>query len=254
MKDFVSVSGSIAVEFQNGVMRVVLSRPEKKNALNREMYAALADALDHAAENAGVRTVLLAAEGDAFCAGNDIADFIQEPTFDASSPVARFLYALARAAKPMVAAVNGHAVGIGTTMLLHCDLVYAASTATFRLPFVSLGLCPEAASSALLPRLAGRQRAAELLLLGEPFSAEQACEYGLVNAAVAPEELAALAGSKAEQLAAQPPEAVRVSRELLRRPIQEMVEDAIEAEGKAFAGRLQSPETLEALMRFMNRG
>ncbi len=247
-------SDKVTVEVRDRIMRLTLNRAKKKNALSRDMYAALAGALEQAAEDTEVRVVLLAGEGDAFCAGNDVADFLQEPSFDESSPVVRFLRVLARSAKPLVAAVNGHAVGIGVTMLLHCDLAYASSTARFRLPFVNLGLCPEAASSLLLPHLIGRRRAAELLLLGEEFSAEQACQFGIVNAVLPPENLLEVTLSNAEKLAAQPPEAVRVSRELLRRPLQQAIDEAIEEEGRAFAGRLQSPETLEALLRFMNRG
>jgi enoyl-CoA hydratase/carnithine racemase len=207
----------IAVAREGAVQRIQLNRPEKKNAITIEMYAALADAIATAEADRSVRLMLLHGAGDAFCAGNDLQDFLVNPPHDEASPGFRFLRVISHATKPLVAAVHGAAVGIGTTMLLHCDLVYAAESALFHLPFVNLGLCPASASTVLLPALAGYPRAAELLMLGEPFGAAKARDVGLVTDVVSEAELLAVATAVAEKLADKPPGALKITKQLLRR-------------------------------------
>ncbi len=247
------MSEHVLVESRDAVLRVRLNRPEKKNALTVEMYAAMADALQSAADDPAVRAVLLSAEGDAFTSGNDLADFLQRPPTDESSPVLRFLNALIGSPKPVVAAVQGLAVGVGTTLLLHCDLVYASRSARFHLPFVSLGLVPEAGSSLLLPQRVGQARAAELLLLGEPFDAEEGKAMGLVSAVYPDEELAARVEERVRRLAAQPPAAVRITRALMRRADRDALPEHMREESAQFLERLRSPEAREAMQAFMER-
>ncbi|HEV2146894.1 MAG TPA: enoyl-CoA hydratase [Longimicrobiaceae bacterium] len=247
------MSEHVLVETRGPVLHLRLNRPEKKNALTVEMYAAMADALAAAEDDPAVRAVLLSAEGDAFTGGNDLADFLQRPPTDDSSPVLRFLHALIGASKPLVAAVNGLAVGIGTTLLLHCDLVYAGRSARFHLPFVSLGLVPEAGSSLLVPQRVGQARAAELLLLGEPFDAERALEMGIVSAVFPDADLAEKAEERALRLAAQPPAAVRATRALLRRADRAALQDQMREESALFLERLRSPEAREAMQAFLER-
>lgn len=243
----------IATDCSDGVLTVRIDRPEKKNALTAAMYAALADALCEADENPAVRVVLLTGSGGSFTSGNDLADFVQSPPSGEESPVFRFLTAISRARKPLVAAVEGVAVGVGVTMLLHCDLVCAAADTLFQMPFVSLGLCPEAGSTLLLPRMAGHQRAAELLLLGEPFSAERAREVGIVNVVCSGEKLAETALAKARRLAAQPPAAIRLAKSLLKREYAAALTETIAEEGRCFAGMLRSPEAAEAFRAFLEK-
>lgn len=230
-----------------------LHRPEKKNALTADMYAALAAAIAAAEAEPAVRVLLITGGEDCFTAGNDLGDFVAHPPDGFDSPVFRFLSALAGAAKPLVAAVCGVAVGIGTTLLLHCDLVYAAEDARFRLPFVNLGLCPEAASSLLLPRLAGHVRAAEWLLLGEPFDAHAARAAGLVNEVLPRGEVLPRALAQARRLAAQPPAAVRLTRSLLKAAGHEELTRTLRTEALAFVERLGSPEAAEALAAFAQK-
>lgn len=240
---------------ENNVLAITLNRPEKKNALTIAMYSALADALSQAQSDPEVRAVLLSGR-ECFTSGNDISDFLNNPRTNEDSenqPVLRFLTTLASFEKPIVAAVNGPAVGIGTTLLLHCDLVYAASDTMFQLPFVNLGLCPEAASSLLLPQLVGYRHAAELLLLGEPFAAQQALDIGLLTAICDAAELHDLARTKAQALAAKPAAALRLSKALLKQDQAEAVKTRIMHEAGHFRERLQSPETKEALQAFMER-
>ena len=243
----------VLTALNGGVLRVTIDRPEKKNALTVAMYAALAEAFRQAEADAGVRAVLLHGAGGAFTAGNDLGDFVANPPTDESSPVFEFLAAISTASKPVVAAVHGPAIGIGTTLLLHCDLVYAAPEARLQLPFVTLGLCPEAGSSVLLPLAVGPQRAAELLLLGEPFSGADAHAWGLANELVPEGELLARATERAEALAARPPASVRLTKDFLRRPHAEAVRAAIRAEAEAFLERLQSPEAAEAFAAFFEK-
>jgi enoyl-CoA hydratase/carnithine racemase len=217
------------------------------------MYAALADALAAADRDPDVRVVTLTGSGDSFTSGNDVADFVrQDAATGGEQPVTRFLRTVASAEKPLIAAVNGMAVGVGVTMLLHCDLAYAADTATFQLPFVNLGLVPEAASSLLLPQMAGYHRAAELLLLGERFDAAKALAVGLVNAVVPAGELAGLVAERAAALAAKPPGAIRATKALMKREA-ESVPARMAAEAADFARLLRSPEAQAIMQAFLNR-
>ena len=245
------VRPEIDVRRLGGVLHLVLDRPAKKNALTRAMYAALADALDAAASDDAVRTVVLSGAGGVFTAGNDLGDFLLDPPTGPESPVFRFLRAASTFPKPLVAAVDGPAVGIGTTVLLHCDLAYAAPDARFRMPFVDLGLVPEAASSLLLPRVAGPMRAANWLLFGETFSAADALAAGLVTEVVANPTARAL--DRAHTLAAKPPQAVRLTKQLLRRADAAAVQETILAEGALFTERLASPEAQEAFTAFFEK-
>jgi enoyl-CoA hydratase/carnithine racemase len=238
----------IVVSVQNRVLHLQLDRPEKKNALTRGMYLGMVDALQQAETDPGVRALMISGTADCFTAGNDLVDFANARPGE-SSPAILYLETLAAAQKPVVAAVGGVAVGIGTTMLLHCDLVYAAADARFQLPFVNLGLCPEAGSSMLLPELMGHRRAAELLFFGEPFNAERARDLGIVNAIVAANELLATASAKAQMLAEKPPSALRATKSLLKRP----VGDAMRRETEQFAALLQGPEAKEAMAAFLER-
>ena len=244
----------ILTELEEGVLRVRIHRPDKKNALTLAMYAALTAALDQATQNAAIRAVVLTGSGDSFSSGNDIADFLAAPPSGEDGPVFQFLAALCQFEKPLIAAVNGLAVGIGVTMLLHCDLIYAQSGVTLALPFVNLGLCPEGGSSLLLPRLIGYPRAAELLLLGEPFSAEQALEWGLINGIGADADATLeLALSRARRLARQPAAAVCLAKRLLKRNEAESLRRTIALEGRQFIELLNAPEAAAALRAFMDR-
>ncbi len=244
----------IVAEREDRILLARIRRPEKKNALTLAMYAALTAVLAEATGDPEVRVVVLTGSGDSFTSGNDIADFLAAPPEGEESPVFRFLAALHRFEKPLVAAVNGVAAGIGVTLLLHCDLVYVRAGAALQLPFVNLGLCPEAGSSLLLPRLIGYPRAAELLLLGQPFSAEQALDWGLINGVGA--DAAAtleLALAQARRLAQQPVAAVRLSKMLLKQAEVEAVRERIALEGRYFTELLHSPEARAALQSFVAR-
>ncbi len=243
----------ITVDTLDAVRVLRLARPEKKNALTVEMYAALHDALAAAREEAAVRVVVVAGAPGVFTAGNDLGDFLQHPPTGEDSAVFRFLHALVEFPKPVVAAVDGPAIGIGTTLLLHCDLVVATARATLALPFAKLALVPEAGSSFLLPLLAGYHRAAEWLLLGEPFSGEDAHRAGLVNRLVAPEALEDTALALARALAALPPEAVQLSKRLLRDPLHDATMATIRREAAVFVERLQSAEARQAFQAFFAR-
>jgi enoyl-CoA hydratase/carnithine racemase len=243
----------IVVARDGAIQRVTLNRPEKKNALTAAMYAAFAAAIQAADRDPGVRVMLIGGAGDAFTAGNDLQDFLAHAPQGGPRPVLDFLQVFSHAAKPIVAAVHGVAVGVGTTMLAHCDLVYTAEGTRFSMPFVNLGLCPENASSFLLPSILGYQRAAELLMLGEPFDAAKAREVGLVNAVVPAAELAATATAAAQKLAAKPPESLRLTKRLMRRAWLPEVEAALAAESQAFAERLSSPEAKEAFTAFLEK-
>jgi enoyl-CoA hydratase/carnithine racemase len=250
-----SASPKAAIEtvLQDGVLRIGICRPEKKNALSLAMYQALTEAMERADGEGAVRVILLHGTADCFTSGNDLQDFLARPPEGPQSPVFRFLTALSRAQKPIVAAVNGPAVGIGTTLLLHCDLVYAGEQASFQLPFVNLGLCPEAASSFLLPRLVGHPRAAELLLLGEAIPAGRALEMGLVNAVLADGQLLPHASAQARKLAEKPPASLRLTKQLLKAPQAEAVEQALRREADHFLHLLVQPEAREALNAFFER-
>jgi enoyl-CoA hydratase/carnithine racemase len=235
-----------------GVLEIRMNRPEKKNALSLAMYAAMTQALEAAHGDPAVRVITITGTDNCFTSGNDVTDFLANPPGGSDSPVIRFLETLIAAGKPVIAAVNGLAVGIGVTMLLHCDLVYAVETATFQLPFVNLGLVPEAASSMLLPRMAGLHRAAEMLLLGERFDARTALETGLVNSLHAESALARIVKEKALALAAKPPASIRMTKALLKRD-PESVPARMMEEGKCFGQQLKSPEVREAVQAFVER-
>lgn len=243
----------IVVEQRDGVSRIRFDRAAKKNAITAAMYAALADAVVAAGADPLVRALLIEGHPEVYTAGNDIEDFLKNPPACESSPVFRFLTALSRAEKPIVASVSGAAIGIGTTLLLHCDLVYAAEEARFQLPFVSLGLVPEAASSLLLPTLAGYHRAAEKLLLGEPFGAAEALSMGLISAVVPRPELPAHVDRQLAKLVALPAGAIRATKRLMKHPMADAVADTMRAEAVEFLARLSSPAAKEAFTAFFER-
>lgn len=240
----------ISTASADSVMRIGINRPEKRNAINCQMYSDMAAALLQAEQDAAIRVILMHGTADCFTSGNDLHDFAQNPPTGEDSPVFQFLAAISQASKPLIAAVNGPAIGIGTTMLLHCDLVYAGESARFQMPFVNLGLCPEAASSLLLPQLAGYQRAAEMLLLGQPFSATKAYEAGLVNEIFTGNKVFQHALAQAQQLAKQPPAAVRLAKRLMKKSNSTAVPTVMAEEGRRFIERLSSPEAVEALGAF----
>jgi enoyl-CoA hydratase/carnithine racemase len=246
-------SQAVQRECDGRVLTIRLNRPERKNALTAAMYSRILELFAEAAQTRDIRALVITGAGSAFTSGNDLADFMGQPVFTEDSPVLRFLRALVDFPKPLLAAVNGAAVGVGTTMLLHCDLVYAAASARFSLPFVGLGLVPEAGSSLLLPRVAGMQRAAELLLLGEPFDAATAHRVGLVNEVLPDAELLARVRNRTQLLAERPPDAVMASKELLRGPFRAEIHEAIKREGALFASRLHSAEAAEAFAAFFEK-
>lgn len=248
------MSELVIISDDGPVRTVRMNRPEKKNALNMAMYDAMAAGIESAAQNPALRCLLIAGAPTAFCAGNDIGDFLQAAVAGGAlgAPILRFLYALARCVTPLVAAVQGNAVGVGTTMLMHCDHVVAANNARFSTPFVGLGLVPEAASSLLAPRLMGQARAFSLLVMGRPMSADEAKAAGLINTVVAPDAVEAEAMNAARAIAALPPQAVLASRRLLRGKPDEIVA-RIDAEAELFKTRLQSAEARAAFEAFITR-
>ena len=243
----------IKTETRDRVLRIEIARPEKKNALTQEMYRAMADALAAAEADGAVRAILIHGAPDCFTAGNDLRDFLDRSASGGASSAFRFISALPTLAKPLIAAVGGPAVGIGTTLLLHCDLVYASPGARFQLPFVPLGLVPEAASSLLLPMVAGYQRAAELLLLGQPFPAEKALAAGIVTEIVPEDKLLDHARAAAAAVAALPPASVRLTKQLMKRQLAAPIAAQMEEEGRLFAERLQSGEAKEAMTAFFEK-
>ncbi len=247
------MSELLTVASAEGVCELRFNRPEKRNAITFAMYEAFAAALKGAEADSQVRAVLISGEGAGFCAGNDLHDFLAGPNFTFDHPVMGFLRGLATFPKPLVAAVHGQTVGIGVTLLLHCDLILAARTTQFSMPFVALGLVPEAGSSLLLPRLLGPQRAAELLLLGRPFDAASAHSYGLVNRVVEETVLRAEARAAALALARQPQTALRATRRLLRGDPAEILA-RMELEARTFSELLKSDEFRAAVSAFLARG
>jgi len=236
-----------------GVMTVTFNRVDKKNSITAAMYGAMADALQAAAADATVRVVVLQGHETIFSAGNDIGDFLNKPAAGKDSPVFRFLHGIAAFPKPLIAAVCGPAVGVGTTLLFHCDLVYAGDNAAFSMPFVNLGLCPEAASSVLVPQMLGYHRAAEALLMGEPFMAEAALEVGLVNRVVPPTEANNYAQAQARKLAAKPITALVETKRLMKKGQATLVAQQMAEEGASFARMLGEPAAKEAFTAFMER-
>jgi enoyl-CoA hydratase/carnithine racemase len=243
----------IRAETRAGVARIRIDRLEKRNAMTARMYGQLVEALVTAEASGEVRAILLHGTAECFTAGNDLNDFLQAPPDGEGSPVRRLLEVLPDLKKPIVAAVGGPAIGIGTTLLLHCDLVYAAANARFQLPFVPLGIVPEFGSTLLLPLMAGHQRAAEVLLLGQPFTAERARELGIVTAVVSPETVLSEGEKAAAALAALPPESIRLTKRLMRSGLEGPVRARILEEGRLLLERLRSPEAMEAISAFLQK-
>ncbi len=231
------------------ILTLTFNRPEKQNALTREMYQALADAINEANGDFGIRAIILSTSSAHFTAGNDLFDFLNEPPLEPGSPVMNFLEAIHSFAKPVLAAVSGNAIGIGTTMLLHCDIVVADSSAKFVMPFVNLGLVPEAGASLLFPRLVGHQAASKVFLTGEGFDAKTAKEFGLI--AEISETPLEKVREYAEKIAAQPPNAIIQTKALLKSELHEKVAAVMRAEGELFQMALQSDEAREAFMNFL---
>jgi enoyl-CoA hydratase/carnithine racemase len=246
------VSGNVIATTAARVARIALARPEKKNALTGEMYAQLTAALLAAGRDPQARVVLLQGSRECFTAGNDVSDFLKREPGE-SSPVFGLFQVLPALEKPVVAAVAGPAVGIGTTLLLHCDLVFAAADARLQLPFVPLGIVPEFGSTLLPPRLSGYQRAAKLLLLGQPFTAQEAFEAGIVTEVVSKEMLFEKAEAAAAMLAALPPESLKLTKRLMKQGSAKELEARIAEEGRLFIERLASPEAKEAMSAFLEK-
>jgi enoyl-CoA hydratase/carnithine racemase len=243
----------LLIDRNEGVLTVTLNRPDKKNALTRAMYCGLADALLQAEADATLRVLVIQGHETVFSAGNDISDFLNRQATGQESPAFQFLRAISTFSKPLVAAVCGPAVGIGTTMLFHCDLVYAGDNAAFSMPFVNLGLCPEAASSYLAPQRMGYGRAAEALLLGEPFLVEAALEMGLINRIVPPAEAAALAQRQASKLAAKPLKSLIETKRLMKKSYASVVAERLIEEGTSFARLLTEQPARDAFTAFIEK-
>ena len=244
---------SIKTAIINGIATIEIARPEKKNALTAVMYQAMADAITTAGSTPEVRAILISGQPGIFTSGNDIEDFMSRPRQDDDAPVFQFMRALVTCDKPVIAAVTGAAIGIGTTLLLHCDFVYVADDARLSMPFVSLGLVPEFASSLLVPQLMGNRKAAEKLLLGDPFTGEQAVDAGLANAVLPAGEVLNHARRIAERFNTLAPSAVRESKRLMREPQRELILATIRTEAQVFGARLRSPEATEAFQAFFQK-
>ncbi|MGV8899087.1 MAG: enoyl-CoA hydratase [Burkholderiaceae bacterium] len=236
-----------------GILTIEFNRPDKKNAITAAMYQSMADALQDAEIDSAVRAILFIGKPEIFTAGNDLADFMANPPNTEASPVFQFLQQISQASKPIVAAVSGAAVGIGTTMLMHCDLVYAADNAKFSMPFSQLGLCPEAASSLLFPQIVGYQRAAEKLLLGEAFLAQEAYDMGLVNRILPADQLLEFARQQTAKLVALPASSIRTTKRLMKSSQQETIQAKIAEEGQHFRAMLSAPEAKEAIGAFLEK-
>ena len=249
----VSIDPNVIYAQSGPVFSLQMHRPEKKNALSQTMYRALAEGLQHADADDSVKVTVIHGTADCFTSGNDVNDFVMHTERSDERRSVQFMKAISQARKPVIASVSGMAIGIGTTMLLHCDLVYASSDAFLQLPFTRLGLCPEAGSSFLTPALMGHQRASELLLLGERFSASTARDYGLVNAVLPAGEVFAYAMQKAQELGAMPGEAVQISKHLLKRGQQGVLAETIALELEHFKHLLHSPDAQAIMLAFLNR-
>jgi enoyl-CoA hydratase/carnithine racemase len=243
----------IITERSASVLRVQLNRPAKKNAMTSSMYVTLAEIFTDAAKNEQTRVVLWHGAGDSFCAGNDIEDFLKNPPGPGDSPQARLMNALVDFDKPIVAAVQGAAIGGGTTMLTHCDFVYAGESAKFRMPFIDLAVLPEFGSSCSIPAMMGHIRAAELILLGLPFDARRALELGFVNQVVSDQNLLATASETARKLAAKPAGALQASKRLMKRSFRGQIKAAMKAENEAFSAQVRSEDAREAFAAFLQK-
>ncbi|MFQ2224452.1 enoyl-CoA hydratase-related protein [Aeromonas enteropelogenes] len=243
----------LIAERQDGLLTLTLNRPDKRNALNTELYRQLVSELQQAAADEGVHVLLLQGQAECFTAGNDLADFVGKSSLEPDDPILQFLHTLADFPKPVIAAVGGPAVGIGTTILLHCDLVYLGENARLQLPFVELGLVPEFASSLLLPRAVGQLKAAELLLLAESMDAHESLRLGLANRVVASADLLTFAREQGLKLAAKPPRAVQKSKALLKQELKQAVHFVIDLEARAFAQVLLGEEAQQRIAARLGR-
>ena len=250
------MTGHLIVTDEEATRVITLRRPEKKNAITQDMYRAMSDAIDKSQNNPNIRCIIITGGSGVFTAGNDVEDFLKEGTAEIdvlrASNAVKFLYSLAHNVKPIIAAVDGVAIGIGTTMMFHCDYVLASKTATFSTPFIGLGLVPEGASSLLMPRTMGHQRAFAMLVMGRTFSADDAKEAGFVNVVVSPGHTEAEARKVAREICALPAEAVAISRKLLRLPPEELTR-RIDQEGHLFGERMRSKEAVAAFNAFFSR-
>jgi enoyl-CoA hydratase/carnithine racemase len=243
----------IVTERAGSILRIQLNRPKRRNAMTSAMYVALASILNEAANDENTRVVLWHGAGESFCAGNDIEDFLKNPPGPGESPQAQLMKALVQFDKPLIAAVRGAAVGGGTTMLLHCDFVYAGETAKFQMPFINLALVPEFGSSRIVPGRIGHVRAAELILLGLPYDARRALELGLVTQVVPDQDLLSLATATAQELAAKPAGALQASKRLMKRSFREQIKAAMETENEEFSEQVRSEDAKEALTAFLEK-
>lgn len=249
-----SASENIKTKLEDGILSIYMDRPDKKNALTHDMYTALNDALDELENNSEARVGFITGTKEIFTAGNDLADFLNNPPAPGTQPpVFKYIKKLPTLTKPLVAAVNGPAIGIGVTMLLHCDLVYASTDSKLQMPFASLGACPEAGASVLLPRAMGHQRAAQLLMLSDFFTAEEGKEWGIINDVFSSDEYQAKAYEQAKRLALQPASSLRVTKMMLRKAHKEELDAIMDMEIEYFAKMLESPEAKEALNAFMEK-
>src|SRR5712691_10882155 len=243
----------IVTERSGSILRVQLNRPAKKNAMTSAMYVTIADSLNAAAKDDDIRVVLWHGAGDSFCAGNDVEDFMRNPPGPGESPQAQLIGALINFEKPVVAAVHGAAIGGGTTMLTHCDFVYAGESAKFQMPFINLALVPEFGSSSIAPARMGHIRAAELILLGSPYDARRALELGLITQVVSDKDALASATETARKLAAKPAAALQASKRLMKQPFREQIKAAMKAENEEFSAQVRSADAKEALTAFLEK-
>jgi enoyl-CoA hydratase/carnithine racemase len=243
----------IVTEHSGSILRVELNRPTKKNAMTSRMYVALADILNDAVKDQDIHVVLWHGAGDSFCAGNDVEDFLKNPPGPGESPQAQLMHALLDFDKPLIAAVQGAAIGGGTTMLTHCDFVYAGESAKFQMPFINLALVPEFGSSCTVPARIGHIRAAELILLGLPFDAKRAADLGFVTQVVPDQNLLATASETARKLAAKPAGALQASKRLMKRSFRKRIQAAMKAEMEEFSAEVRSADAKEALTAFLEK-
>src|SRR6202047_2276063 len=243
----------IITERSGNILRIQLNRPERKNAMTSAMYIKLADLLNAAAKDDQIRVVLWHGAGDSFCAGNDIEDFLKNPPGAGESPQARLMEALVNFDKPVVAAVQGAAIGGGTTMLTHCDFIYAGESTKFQMPFINLAVVPEFGSSCSVPARIGHLRAAELILLGAPFDARRAAEWGLVTEVVSDQDVLARATETARKLAAKPAAALQASKRLMKQPFRGKLTAAMKAENEEFSAQVRSEDAKEAFTAFLEK-